>query len=276
MIEGVVYRYVSPDGKSYVGQTIDESRRRVEFARIANNPNCNSSNYREGTFRDAVRNFGGKNFTYEVLYRQQYETKKDAQIDLWQKEQFFIAYFDSYNNGYNRTIGGHTVKGHKPSQEQVEKQRKWLVEFYKTHPNPFQGKKHSEETKKILSEQAKKRTGVKAQRYGKTMSENQSRRLSEYSKEHRKGDKNPFYGKTHSEESKRKSAETRKNRKPVLQIDIHTGETINIFPSALEAARAFGRPERSYEITRCCQGYVNPRGWRSNTWRGYKWKYQER
>lgn len=275
MIEGVVYRYVSPDGKSYIGQTINEARRRVEFARIANNPDGPSKNYRAGAFRDAVKKFGSDNFTYEVLYRNKYATKEEAQSDLWQKEEFFIEYFDSFNNGYNNTTGGCGSKGHKLTQEQVEKQRKWLVEFYKTHPNPFQGKKHSEETKKFLSEQAKKRTGVKAQRYGKTMSENQSRRLSEYSKEHRKGDKNPFYGKTHSEESKRKSAETRKNRKPVLQIDIITGETINIFPSALEAARAFGRPERSYEITRCCQGYINPRGWRSNTWRGYKWKYQE-
>lgn len=276
MIEGVVYRYVSPDGKSYVGQTTNETRRRKEFATIANNPDGPSINYRTGAFRDAIKKFGGDNFTYEVLYRNKYATKEEAQSDLWQKEEFFIEYFDSFNNGYNNTTGGCGSKGHKLTQDQVEKQRQWLIEFYKTHPNPFQGKNHSEETRKLLSEQAKKRTGIKAQRYGKTISEGQSRRLSEYSKEHRKGDKNPFYGKTHSEESKRKSAETRKNRKPVLQIDIHTGETINIFPSALEAARAFGRPERSYEITRCCQGYVNPRGWRSNTWRGYKWKYKER
>lgn len=275
MIEGVVYRYVSPDGKSYVGQTTNEARRRKDFATIANNPNGGCLSYRSKSFREDLLKFGRDKFTYEVLFRGQYQTKEDAQADLWQKEEFFIEYFDSFNNGYNNTIGGSGSKGHKLTQEQVEKQRQWLIDFYKTHPNPFQGKKHSEETRKFLSEQAKKRTGIKAQRYGKTLSEEHSRRLSEYSKEHRKGDKNPFYGKTHSEESKRKSAETRKNRKPVLQIDIHTGETINIFPSALEAARAFGRPERSYEITRCCQGYVNPRGWRSNTWRGYKWKYQE-
>lgn len=275
MIEGVVYRYVSPDGKSYVGQTTNEARRRKDFATIANNPNGGCLSYRSKSFREDLLKFGRDKFTYEVLFRGQYQTKEDAQADLWQKEEFFIEYFDSFNNGYNNTIGGSGSKGHKLTQEQVEKQRQWLIEFYKTHPNPFQGKRHSEETRKFLSEQAKKRTGVKAQRYGKTLSEEHSRRLSEYSKEHRKGDKNPFYGKTHSEESKRKSAETRKNRKPVLQIDIHTGETINIFPSALEAARAFDRPERSYEITRCCQGYVNPRGWRSNTWRGYKWKYQE-
>lgn len=275
MIEGVVYRYVSPDGKSYVGQTTNEARRRKDFATIANNPNGGCLSYRSKSFREDLLKFGRDKFTYEVLFRGQYQTKEDAQADLWQKEEFFIEYFDSFNNGYNNTIGGSGSKGHKLTQEQVEKQRQWLIEFYKTHPNPFQGKRHSEETRKFLSEQAKKRTGVKAQRYGKTLSEEHSRRLSEYSKEHRKGDKNPFYGKTHSEESKRKSAETRKNRKPVLQIDIHTGETINIFPSALEAARAFDRPERSYEITRCCQGYVNPRGWRSNTWRGYKWKYKE-
>lgn len=275
MIEGVVYRYVSPDGKSYVGQTVNEARRRKEFATIANKPNSRSQNYRKGPFRNALREIGAENFTYEVLYRNSYNTMEEAQADLWQKEEFFIEYFDSYNNGYNQTLGGPTLKGYKPSKEQVEKQRQWLIEFYKTHPNPFQGKKHSEETRKIFSEQAKKRTGEKAQRYGKTFTSEQSRALSKYAMEHKSGKNNPFYGKTHSEESKRKAAETRKNRKPVLQIDIHTGEIINTFPSALEAARAFGYPHRSYEITRCCQGHVNPQGWKSNTWRGYKWKYQE-
>ena len=202
MIEGVVYRYVSPDGKSYVGQTTNEARRRKDFATVANNPNGGSLSYRSESFREALLKFGRDKFTYEILFRGQYQTKEEAQSDLWQKEEFFIEYFDSFNNGYNNTTGGCGSKGHKLTQDQVEKQRKWLIEFYKTHPNPFQGKKHSEETKKILSEQAKKRTGAKAQRYGKTISENQSRRLSEYSKEHRKGDKNPFYGKTHSEESK--------------------------------------------------------------------------
>ena len=164
MIEGVVYRYVSPDGKSYIGQTTNETRRRREFATIANNPDGDSQNYRAGAFRDAIKKFGGDNFTYEVLYRNKYATKEEAQSDLWQKEEFFIRYFNSYNDGYNQTLGGLAPKGYKPTREQVEKQRQWLIEFYKTHPNPFQGKKHSEETNNILREQAKKRTGAKAKR----------------------------------------------------------------------------------------------------------------
>lgn len=275
MIEGVVYRYVSPEGKSYVGQTTNEERRRKDFGIVARNPNSGTQSYRSKLFRSDLEKFGVENFTYEVLYRNSYNTIEEAQADLWQKEEFFIEYFDSFNNGYNNTLGGNGAKGHKVPKEQVEKQRQWLIEFYKTHPNPFQGKKHSEETRKLLSEQAKKRTGEKAQRYGKTYTAEQIRTLSKYAIEHKSGKNNPFYGKTHSEESKRKAAETRKNKKPVLQIDIHTGEIINTFPSALEAAKAFGFPQRSYEITRCCQGYVNSRGWKSNTWHGYKWKYQE-
>jgi group I intron endonuclease len=275
MIEGIVYRYVSPEGKSYVGQTTNEERRRKDFGIVARHPKGGTLSYRSKSFRYDLERFGVENFTYEVLYKNSYETMEDAQADLWQKEEFFIDYFDSFNNGYNKTLGGNGTKGHKVPKEQVEKQRQWLIEFYKTHPNPFQGKKHSEETRKILSEQAKKRTGKNAQRYGKTITSEQIRALSKYAIEHKSGKNNPFYGKTHSEESKRKAAETRKNKKPVLQIDIHTGEIINTFPSALEAARAFGYPQRSYEITRCCQGHVSPRGWKSNTWRGYKWKYQE-
>lgn len=271
-----MYRYVSPEGKSYIGQTTNETRRRKEFATLANNPDSNIQSYRGKPFRADLKKFGADKFKYEVLYRKQYKSKEEAQTDLWMKEEFFIDYYDSYNNGYNQTLGGPTMKGWKPTREQIESQRKWLIEYYKIHPNPFQGKKHSEETRKFLSEQAKKRTGVKAQRYGKVFTEEQRKKLSDYAKRKRSGENNPFYGKKHSEESKKKRAETIRRKTPVLQIDLKTGEVVHEFSSALEAARFFGYPQRSYEITRCCQGYVNPKGWRSNTWRGYKWKYKER
>ena len=31
MIEGIIYKYTSPSGKFYIGQTIDEKSRRAQF-----------------------------------------------------------------------------------------------------------------------------------------------------------------------------------------------------------------------------------------------------
>ena len=272
MIEGVVYRYVSPEGKSYVGQTTNEERRRKDFGIVARNPNSGTQSYRSKLFRSDLEKFGVKNFTYEVLYRNSYNTIEEAQADLWQKEEFFIEYFDSFNNGYNNTLGGNGAKGHKVSKEQVEKQRQWLIEFYKTHSNPFQGKKHSEKTKRILSKLASERTGEKAAMYGKHLSDKQKQILSECAKQ-RTGNKNSFFGKVHNESTKRKISEA--NSCPVCQIDANTGEVLNIFSSALEAGKSIGNPRLNSEIIKCCKGYVSPSGRHYLTCKGYKWKYQE-
>lgn len=273
MIEGVVYRYVSPDGKSYVGQTTNETRRRKEFATIANNPDGNSQSYRVGAFREAIKKYGGDSFIYEVLYRNKYATKKEAQADLWQKEEFFIRYFNSYNDGYNQTLGGLAPKGFKPSKEQVENQRKWLKEFYKTHPNPFKGKKHSEKAKRLLSKLASMRTGEKSPMYGKHLSEKQKKAISERMKLNL-GEKNHFFGKTHKESTKELISEA--NGLPVLMIDPQTDEVLREFGSARKAGEYLGNPRLNSEIIKCCRGYVSPSGRHYLTCKGYKWKYQER
>lgn len=273
MIEGVVYRYVSPDGKSYVGQTTNEKQRRIAFAIVANNPDCQSSSYRGGPLRDALKKFGRKAFTYEVLFRGQYQSKEEAQADLWEKEKFFISYFDSFNNGYNQTIGGNGTKGHIPTKEQVETQRQWLIEYYKTHPNPFKGKRHTEENKKRFSEYAKKRTGEKSTFYGKKHSERAKKLMSESAKL-RTGNKNHFFGKVHNDKTKQLISEA--NGLPVLMIDPQTNEVVKEFCSARKAGEYFGNPKINSEIIKCCKGYVSPSNRHYITCKGYKWKYKDR
>lgn len=265
MIEGVVYRYVSPEGKSYVGQTTNESRRKKEFKRM-------NINYRNKELKSDVEKYGAENFKYEVLFCGQYNSKKEAQAELYRMEEFYIQFFDSYNNGYNQTIGGDGVKGYKPSKEQVEKQRQWLIDYYKTHDNPFKGMHHSDEVRRILSDLAKMRTGEMSPMYGKHLSDEQKKILSECAKL-RTGEKNPFFNKSHSEKTKRRISEA--NSRAVCQVDPITDEVIMEFSSAMEAGKSLGNPRLNSEIVKCCKGYISPSGRRYLTCKGYKWKYKE-
>lgn len=264
MINGVIYRYVSPNGKSYVGQTTDEHKRKLCF---------NNKKYYSGSRLDnAIKKYGAENFTYEVLYRNEYLTIEEAIEDLNLKEQEYIEKFDSYNNGYNMTVGGEGVRGLFPTPESVEKMRSNLKKYYLTHSNPFQGKKHSDKTRKVLSEIASKRIGNKAAMYGKHLSKRQREILSEYAKQ-RTGEKNPFFGKVHNDNTKKKISEA--NSVPVLQIDAKTNKVIAEFSSAIEAGKSIGNPRLNSEIIKCCKGYISPSGRHYYTCKGYKWKYKE-
>ena len=67
MIEGIIYRYISPSRKSYIGQTTNEKIRREHW---------NTIGPYSGIKIDRARiKYGIKNFKYEVLIRTKYKTK---------------------------------------------------------------------------------------------------------------------------------------------------------------------------------------------------------
>lgn len=83
---------------------------------------------------------------------------------------------------------------------------------------------------------------------------------------------NPFKGKKHTQRVKDIISD--KNSKPVLQIDMKTGEILNHFKSATHAARALGKPNGNKGITKVCKKYRNPNsGKRYLSAYGYKWEY---
>lgn len=86
--------------------------------------------------------YGIENFEFEIIYQ-----SKDIEHALKIMEPYFIKLFDTYNNGYNRTLGGDGTLGRIVSQETKEKLR-----ILKT------GTKHSKDTKLKMS---KSRTGLK-------------------------------------------------------------------------------------------------------------------
>lgn len=93
----VVYSFIFPNGKRYIGITINRFKKRLvcHWSR-AFNPK--SKMYYNKVYC-AIRKY--KEFVIEFLYHGE---------DLETKEQEFIKLYDTYNNGYNLTTGGELKK----------------------------------------------------------------------------------------------------------------------------------------------------------------------
>ena len=98
MIEGVIYRYKSPSGKYYIGQTIDEERRRYNFLR--------DITYAGDKINYARKKYGPENFEYTVLMKVTGDDKEEIIRYLNILEPFFIKQYNSIENGYNSSEGG--------------------------------------------------------------------------------------------------------------------------------------------------------------------------
>lgn len=110
----VVYKHTSPDGKCYIGQTRKLGRRW----------SVKSGSGYEGSskFWDAIQKFGWKNFTHEIL-----EDNIPTQEEAYEREEYWIAFYDSYHNGYNGTPGGKSGRIEKRPIYQIEPDTKRIV-----------------------------------------------------------------------------------------------------------------------------------------------------
>ena len=90
-MKGFIYKITNKvNGKSYIGQT----RYSVEF-RWRQHIHKKDNVY----FHNALKKYGIENFTIETLEECDYK-------DLDSREIFYIAKYDTFNSGYNLTIGG--------------------------------------------------------------------------------------------------------------------------------------------------------------------------
>lgn len=285
MTIGVVYRYISPSGKSYIGQTTNEAHRRATWF-------CLKQHY-AGEAIDAARaKYGPENFIYEVLHKKYYSSLREATIDLDKWECYYIGYYDSYKNGYNLTLGGDlTNRGRKITDQWREKQRKAhkgkspSIETRKKLSQALIGKKHSDEARK--SSKNKRRTSgrhTKIGQYNKDLklvkvwangmeaaetlnikSANiyrATRTLGTYMEHYWR----KYEGQQMCSPKPKKEIKKPKAYKAVVQLDLQ-GNEVNTYESVKAASSAMGA-NNNVMLSRCLNG-------KAHTAFGYKWKFLE-
>jgi group I intron endonuclease len=165
------------NGKIYIGKAVDVKKRwnKHKTAAKRQDPKDFSIIHR------ALLKYGFDNFVIETLA--EYSTEKEALSE----ETRLINELRSQdkNIGYNITAGGEGSSGFKHSEESKLQMGKTKAIAYLGEGNPFYGKTHTEETKKILSHTAEQRVG----------------------------DKNPFFGKNHTDEAKQSMKENHVDKK---------------------------------------------------------------
>ena len=131
------------NGKVYIGQSTNLKDRIKQHESMIKNYNENN-NY----LRKATKKYGYKNFKIEII-----KFCDEKELDYYE-----IYYIDLYKSsdrkfGYNIELGGNINKH--LSKEQIDKMKKNKKGKLKGKDNPFFGKKHTEKTKKIISEKQK-------------------------------------------------------------------------------------------------------------------------
>ena len=141
---GFIYKITNPNNKIYIGKTYC-LRKRI---------NGHKSHSKKGfkhILYNSIRKYGWDLHKLEVI-----EEIEDGLMN--EREMYWIEKFNTYYQsnpqGMNMTLGG---EGQRSSWIKDTKRRKEQSEKFSKEGNPFYGKKHSEETRKIMSKSASER-----------------------------------------------------------------------------------------------------------------------
>ena len=154
---GFIYMYTAPNGKRYVGQTVQLEKRMMQHSTQALNPNCASY---DCAFHRAIRKYGIENFKFEILEENIPRTMLD------EREIYWINEMNSFGkNGYNLTLGGRGNLG----REWSEEQRKRLSEM-----NTGKNLGH------VVTEETRRKIGLKNKGKSHPRSEETKKKISEH------------------------------------------------------------------------------------------------
>ena len=113
---GVIYKYTSPSGKIYIGQTINEKSRKSQHK--------HDSVKLDTYFGKAIRKYGFENLKYEVIIKFKPTINREKLkrvLDLLEKRYIKLYKSDSHEFGYNLNVGGEGNLGYEHTEEARKK-----------------------------------------------------------------------------------------------------------------------------------------------------------
>lgn len=220
------------NNKKYIGQTRDSVEARFK-AHIAEACKTNRNLH----LYNSMRKYGIENFVVTIL---------ESNIPVEQlndKEIYYIALYDTFNNGYNNTAGGGGILGYKHSEETRRRiSIKSKENMYKINT--------PERTAKIIAAQK-----------GRKFTDEHRRHISEACKGKRFKENNSFYGKKHSKQTKEFIGYNNATYS-ICQYDLTTLQVLNNFKTLNEAAEYIQQNNYTnakiksikYRLTVTCEG----------------------
>lgn len=208
------------NGKVYIGQTCQNLNKRWQ----------NGQGYKKCVlFYDAIKKYGFDGFDHEILF--EVETKEEA--DQKEIEMIAYYDSTNRDKGYNLAKGGMGITGCHLSEErkkqiselQIGRQltdewKQHISESMKGENAPWYGKTFSEEHRKHLSESHKGKPSAMGM-LGKKHSEETKRKISESN-----------IGKCHSEESKEKMKQSALKSRGRLFLCVELNQVFNSLDEA--------------------------------------------
>lgn len=199
---------------------------------------------------EAIKKYGKEQFSIQLI-EQNESIKKGYEL-----EQYYIKeYGTKVPNGYNLTDGGDGLYGVVIGDEDRKRRSKVMKKLHKEKRTGMHGKKHTEETKKKMSETAKGkekpwlmgkkksdeiREKIRQANIGRVLSKETRKKISE-NHHNVSGENNPMYGKKHSEDTIEKIRQKQKNREKRVWINDGKIENLILENNELPEGFNYGR-----------------------------------